>query len=187
MAKTWDQLEHDSNETDRKESLMIVCGLPNSGNRALLKALQATGFDGTILHGTPELPEDDEDHAKSLRRSADRLRRIHRPGRTAAIIIVRAQAYREMSYRARRLYHWHHRFTDVEHTKNMMAVLAELEIPTLLVSYEGLVEMPGPTMKYLVGNLVDAMTSPGPGLPIPKNIASYFKDANAKYRGRAKS
>lgn len=184
MSKTWDELENDSNDTSRKQALAVVCGLPDSGNRMLTKMLQDCGFDATILHGTPELPEDDPDYSKSLRRSAERLRRIHRPGRTFAVFITRTPEYRAVSYGAKTLYQWHHRWTDTEHLHLMMCVLVELHVPTLIVPYEGVVERPVGSIQYIVEGVKASkwLTCETPGYHLPSHLASIPKDANAKYR-----
>ena len=161
---------------DTGRPLVLVCGLPGSGNRALERLVEGAGADAWILHGTPSLPEGDPDHAASRRRCAEWILERGRPGRQVALLPVRSERWRAPTFR-KTFYRWHARWPSHVHVGNLMRVLSEQEVPTRLVSYEAFVEHPEHTQRWIVAWINEAL-----GVDLAPGPTCWVHDGNQKYR-----
>ena len=152
------------------DSLRVyVCGLPSSGNRLIVRLLNAAGVKLTgICHGhATDVPINTQD-ASDIR----------------CILLVRSHPHRLTS--AAKTNHEHGEPTDTERMMKLMKGIVEIGAPTRWISYESLLLDPEETKKDLLEWLglpevdwpeivFDANEKHRTGIPDPKEIEATMR------------
>lgn len=153
--------------SEKLTPFVFVCGLPSSGNRMILKALNLAGVDGYICHGAP-IKKGRGDIKKALRKI---LTTYYRPGKTFAVMPVRDLFYHQKSYLYRRK-DWITEYATDELYENILSMVVFHRIPFRAVSYEAFVHNPKLNLLTLAEWI---------GLPIKEWDLSWITDENKKW------
>jgi len=156
---------------------VLVCGLPHSGNRALVNVFRRFGLEGTACHGT--------DHGVSV---MEGWRKRHGE-RLAAVFPVRSIVWRRSSLLKRYAGRSHvpidrdrpaWELDDEIITLRTMKALTELKIPFRIVSYEAIVLQPVEHCWILLNWLGVSCTPGDVECKLRSNIR--IEDGNEKHR-----
>jgi len=156
-----------------EKPIVLVCGLPSSGNRVIARALKLAGADTWVCHGMPLLPLTHPARKKSERRSSEVFHEKHRPGQTFAVMPTRDLHHQVESYHRHHASGWMRHYPPDETIHRILSVVSHHKLPFRALSYEAFVQAPRQNLQYLAAWI---------GLPIKAWDLSFVHDGNEKYR-----